>query len=213
MDPGFSYIIQWQAILEVKQYVEKHSLCRWLGNLKSEDGKRAKARRYRDGAVKIMDLLRPQLTPHDIMHYERLYERLQELPEYWSSERIVAAKKLWNYVLSVDEKLSHERILSIPNEKQAGSWPYAHDYERYRAHEYPHHVQWHVHSPRRDTERNRRKVRFSDGLPPTHPPTPAARSAFPYYEPLRQWQGYTDGFHQQRRVDNHYAPNWPRYIV
>ncbi|KAI0368366.1 hypothetical protein BV20DRAFT_925834, partial [Pilatotrama ljubarskyi] len=103
-----------QVIQEIKDSVEKPHRCGWLENMQSEESKRTKARRYRDGAVKIMDLLRPELTASDIASYERYYDDLYNTPETWANERLAAAKALWEYVLSLDEWLSHARITAAP---------------------------------------------------------------------------------------------------
>lgn len=72
-DPTSPRVIQ--VIQEIKNDVERPRCCRWLENLQSDDTKRTRTRRYRDGAVKIMNLLRPELKAGHILTYQRYYER------------------------------------------------------------------------------------------------------------------------------------------
>ncbi|KAI0644692.1 hypothetical protein C8Q79DRAFT_789465 [Trametes meyenii] len=101
-----------QVIQEIRDSVEMPRCCALLDSLQSGESRRTKARRYRDGAVKIMDLLRPELTSSDIHSYEQYYDRFHDIPESWTSERLSAAKELWEFVLSLDEWLTHARITS-----------------------------------------------------------------------------------------------------
>lgn len=71
-EPGSTHILQ--VIHEIKDSVERPHPRRWLENMRSEDGRRVRTRRYVDGAVKIMDLLRPEVSPGDIRSYEELYD-------------------------------------------------------------------------------------------------------------------------------------------
>ncbi|KAI8992911.1 hypothetical protein BD414DRAFT_412500 [Trametes punicea] len=109
-----------QVIQEIKNSVDKPHRCGWIENLQSDEVKRATTRRYRDGAVKIMDLLRPELTARDIDMYQQHYDVLHDLPDIWVNDRLAAAKALWEYVLSVDERLSHARITSSSNSSPPG---------------------------------------------------------------------------------------------
>ncbi|KAI0358697.1 hypothetical protein OH77DRAFT_1518678 [Trametes cingulata] len=126
-----------QVIQEIKDSVEKPHRCGWLENMQSDESKRVKARRYRDGAVKIMDLLRPELTASDITSYERYYDDFHAVPETWANERLSAAKALWEYVLSLDEWLSHERITSVPRHRAPSRPTYREDAGRRRRHHSP----------------------------------------------------------------------------
>ncbi|KAI0661390.1 hypothetical protein C8Q70DRAFT_1052470 [Cubamyces menziesii] len=103
------------VIQEIKDSVEKPRRWGWAESLQSEEAKRLRIRRYRDGAVKIMDLLGPDLSSDDVVVYQDLYDALDEIPERWTNDRLEAAKNLWEYVLSLDEWLSHERITSSPH--------------------------------------------------------------------------------------------------
>lgn len=71
-EPGSTHIIQ--VIHEIKDSVDRPHRRRWLENIRYEDGRRARTRRYVDGAVKIMDLLRPEVSSGDIRSYEQLYD-------------------------------------------------------------------------------------------------------------------------------------------
>ncbi|KAI0769429.1 hypothetical protein BD413DRAFT_604998 [Trametes elegans] len=122
MNSGSPYIIQ--VIQEIKDSVEKPHRCGWLENMRSDEAKRARMRRYRDGAVKIMDLLRADLSSADIGAYEVHYDRLRDTPKNWYSERLSLAKKLWEYVLSLDERLSHNRVTSLPGAPAHMARPY-----------------------------------------------------------------------------------------
>lgn len=62
------------VIQDIKDSVEKPCRWRWIENLQSEEAKRLRIRRYRDGAVKIMDLLGPDLSADDVAEYQELYD-------------------------------------------------------------------------------------------------------------------------------------------
>lgn len=72
-DPASPRVIQ--VIQEIKNDVEGRRCCGWLEHLQSDDTKRTRTRRYRDGAIKIMNLLRPELKASHILTYQRYYER------------------------------------------------------------------------------------------------------------------------------------------
>ncbi|EIW62860.1 uncharacterized protein TRAVEDRAFT_69084, partial [Trametes versicolor FP-101664 SS1] len=122
-EPGSTHILQ--VIHEIKDSVERPHRRRWLENIGYEDGSRARTRRYVDGAVKIMDLLRPEVSSGDIRSYEHLYDEFCELPDTWIGARLNAAKRLWEYVGSLDERTSHERVTSVPYEPYHEDTPHS----------------------------------------------------------------------------------------
>ncbi|KAI0674875.1 hypothetical protein C8Q78DRAFT_1112128 [Trametes maxima] len=152
------------VIQEIRDSVEMPRRCVLLDSLQSDESRRTRARRYRDGAVKIMDLLRPELTSSDIHSYERYYDCFHDIPESWVSERLSAAKKLWEFVLSLDEWLAHARITSTPFESSSRR----------------------SHIDNRDGER---KVRFDNPCRDLGPPTntPDTRNATVSYTGTTWW--------------------------
>ncbi|KAI9061717.1 hypothetical protein FKP32DRAFT_920924 [Trametes sanguinea] len=108
--PGESSPHVIQTIQEIKSSVEKPHRCGWLENLSCNEAKRLQTRRYRDSAAKIMELLRPDVFGADIDKYIEYYHSLEDLHESKVDQRLAAAKKLWDYVLSLDEWVSHSRI-------------------------------------------------------------------------------------------------------
>ncbi|KAI0332292.1 hypothetical protein GY45DRAFT_1246908 [Cubamyces sp. BRFM 1775] len=159
------------VIQEIKDSVEKPRRWGWTENLQSEEAKRLRIRRYRDGAVKIMALLKPDLHSNDVAGYQELYDALDDIPERWTSDRLEAAKNLWEYVLSLDEWLSHHRITSSPFR----SWRARHRGFR---------------DARPAEATPERKVRFEDESPSRTVQKPAndsKPSAAPYYPWWYQW--------------------------
>ncbi|KAH9895189.1 hypothetical protein C8Q73DRAFT_790356 [Cubamyces lactineus] len=159
------------VIQDIKDSVEKPCRWRWIENLQSEEAKCLRIRRYRDGAVKIMDLLGPDLSADDVAGYQELYDALDDIPERWTNDRLEAAKNLWEYVLSLDEWLSHERITASPFR----SWRARHRGFR------------HAQPPEAMPER---KVRFEPERPSRsiHKPANHAKpSATTYYPWWYQW--------------------------
>ncbi|KAJ8489551.1 hypothetical protein ONZ51_g2856 [Trametes cubensis] len=161
------------VIQEIKDSVEKPRRWGWAESLQSEEAKRLRIRRYRDGAVKIMDLLGPDLSSDDVVVYQDLYDALDEIPERWTNDRLEAAKNLWEYVLSLDEWLSHERITSSPHR----SWRSRHRLGGFC-------------STRPAEATPERKVRFEDERPSrsAHKPTNDAKPpSTSYFPPWYQW--------------------------
>ena len=63
-----------QTIQQIKNSVDQREACGWLGGLQTNTSKRYQADRYIDGAMKIIDLLRKELSQGEIDMYEDLYE-------------------------------------------------------------------------------------------------------------------------------------------
>ncbi|KAI1794228.1 hypothetical protein LXA43DRAFT_166136 [Ganoderma leucocontextum] len=101
-----------QTIQQIKDSIDRPEVCAWLGTMEPNYSKRHRAARYIDGAVKIMDLLRNELTADDVAEYENLYEHAYSQPNHWYGDRLAAARNLWRYVVILDQFLSHERIKS-----------------------------------------------------------------------------------------------------
>ncbi|KAI0633509.1 hypothetical protein C8Q77DRAFT_794133 [Trametes polyzona] len=215
-----------QVIQEIKDYVDKVHRCSWLENLQSDETRRMKARRYRDGAIKIMDLLRNDLRPSDITSYELYYQHLRNVPRTWISERLAAARRLWEYVLSLDERLSHERITSTPRHRHGGSR--SHRPRPARAEEDPRRVRFQLQQPSAATARTVAAPGYPYISPPPpypHPrvpltPYPAHANLYPHVSQIgsgaldwSQANRYTPGWRMDWYVTGRpEAPRFPAQI-
>ncbi|KAI0674852.1 hypothetical protein C8Q78DRAFT_505379 [Trametes maxima] len=103
-----------RAIDEIKQLVDGPPRCGWLENPYTDEGRRLKARRYKDGALQIMDLLHTWRTPEDVQRYATSYNQLREVPESRATESLSSAKDLWRVVLEIEERITHSRIIAPP---------------------------------------------------------------------------------------------------
>ena len=61
------------AIQEIKDSVERPYLCGWLSNLGWHQSQRYLIGRYQEASLKVMALLRDELSPTDIREFEELY--------------------------------------------------------------------------------------------------------------------------------------------
>lgn len=63
-----------QVIQQIKDSVGRSEGPSWLESFRTDSAKRHQASRYIDGAVKIMDLLRDELSAQEIDEYEDRYD-------------------------------------------------------------------------------------------------------------------------------------------